>query len=103
MSNHHIHEGGTGVTNFDLDMVDIYIEAVIRSGHKYLVVSDQAFGLWRNDPNYCSLHDLSKFGESLSKFWCIFEEVKKERGYKYSWERKAPDIDLVTKLPFNRD
>lgn len=76
----HVRDGGTGVSNFDLHMIECYIEAVQRYGDKNLVVSDAPFG---NCATNCgSLHDLARFSgrgdQGLSPFWRIFYEVKKE-------------------------
>lgn len=82
MSQCHVLDGGTGVTNFSLHMMECYIEAVQRYGDKNLVVSDSPFGACAT--NCGSLHDLARFsgrgGQGLSPFWKIFDDVKKEMG-----------------------
>jgi hypothetical protein len=87
----HWTKGGTGVTNFQLDRMEVYIEAVQRYGDRNLVVSDTSFGKY---PNYGgSLHDLLKvenrpWPRRLSDFWDLFAEVEKEL------KRERKDVKL---------
>lgn len=72
----HKHDGGTGITNFSKDQVDIYREAIRLHGDPALVASERDFS--EGHEHLFSLHDLSaekrEFG--LGEFWNVFELVK---------------------------
>lgn len=71
----HWMEGGTGLTNFPIEQLAIYLETVKRFGSDdFVIVNDplppQVHG------HGCSLHHLVR--GDCSQFWECFREVKEE-------------------------
>lgn len=71
----HFSQGGDGVTNFDLEDLPIYMEAVKKHGDSDLWISQQGFD---GDRNLGSLR--CKRDKELSSFWKVFDEVAKQHG-----------------------
>ena len=83
--------GGTGITNFDLTMIELFREAVRQYGDPNLVVSDQPMPPMTVGG---SLHDTTKVGiRNISTFWKIYNDLE-TRGWK---KDPAKDYDRAMK------
>jgi hypothetical protein len=77
----HFTEGGTGVTNFDIEQKEIYESAVKEYGDDNIYIGPP-FGRLKSHGNYLALHAPTDY-KDLSKFWRIFDiknKLAKETG-----------------------
>lgn len=79
----HWTNGGTWLTNFPQEHMDVYLEAARRFGNPaYVVSSTRMLGRGRNFPGG-SLHYVSndaRFCPDSSDFWRVWDDVAKEMG-----------------------
>lgn len=106
LTQYHWTSGGTGVTNFDRNKLDLYRQAVELYDDDNLVISETGMSPW---PRGCSLHDLSDVRRDLSDFWAIYRILCGDWPYyddlksddeaiynKYISRQKLPRISSVT-------
>ena len=72
----HWTRGGTGVTNFDADMLPVYQEAILRYGDPDLRIHNKRLA---DEREGFSLHIHSR-KRDLSAFWEVFRQVEGEQG-----------------------
>lgn len=76
--------GYTFITNFDIEdnLEPIYEEATKRYELDYIIIN-KAYGFYGNlIPNYKAFYVHNNY-ETLSEFWKVYEEVRKEMKHKY--------------------
>ena len=74
----HFSRGGTGITNFDIEDLGIYQEAIRRSGDTSLFIQQSPMSGSATANPCCSLHSNQR--KDRSEFWAIYRQVAAEMG-----------------------